>query len=156
MGFVFEKRTRRPPLNEVNALISFGNVFLYQRIATEIRKTPLDIRIGFVHSAGNRNESLNLDIAEIFKPTIVDRAIFTLIHRMELSKVEHFETSEDGAVFLNKIGKKIFIKELEKKLYQKVKIDGVSRTYDTLIRNEIQKIVHTVKNGEKYKPYKYT
>ena len=37
-NFIFEKRTRRPPLNEVNALISFGNVFLYQRIATEIRK----------------------------------------------------------------------------------------------------------------------
>lgn len=154
--FVFEKRTRRPPLNEVNALISFGNVFLYQRIATEIRKTALDIRIGFVHSTSNRSETLNLDIAEIFKPIIVDRAIFTLIHKRELSKNEHFETNEDGAVLLNKIGKKIFIKELEMKLYQKVKIDGVSRTYDAIIRNEIQKIVHTVRNDEKYKPYKYT
>lgn len=95
-------------------------------------------------------------IAEIFKPIIVDRAIFTLIHKRELSKNEHFETNEDGAVLLNKIRKKIFIKELEMKLYQKVKIDGVSRTYDAIIRNEIQKIVHTVRNDEKYKPYKYT
>ncbi|MBR4026480.1 MAG: CRISPR-associated endonuclease Cas1 [Lachnospiraceae bacterium] len=154
--FVFEKRTRRPPKNEVNALISFGNVFLYQRIATEIRKTALDIRIGFVHSTNSRSETLNLDIAEIFKPIIVDRAVFTIIHNMQISKKEHFEIDENGAVFLNKIGKQIFIRELEKKLYQKVKLNGICRTYDAIIRNEVQKIVHVVKDGEKYKAYKYT
>lgn len=137
-------------------MISFGNVFMYQRIATEIRKTALDIRIGFVHSANNRSETLNLDIAEIFKPVIVDRAIFTLIHNMQITKDAHFETDEQGAVYLNKAGKTIFIKELEKKLYQKVKINGVSRTYDSIIKMEIQKIIRTIQNGEKYKPYKYT
>lgn len=71
--FKFDKRTRRPPLNEVNAMISFGNTFIYRRIANEIYRTALDIRIGFVHAANSRSESLNLDIAEIFKPIIVDR-----------------------------------------------------------------------------------
>ena len=156
VDFPFEKRTRRPPLNEVNALISFGNVFLYQRIATEIRKTALDIRIGFMHVANSRNETFNLDIAEIFKPIIVDRAIFTVIHNMMITKREHFYVNENGAVLLNKIGKRIFIQALEKKLYQKVCIDGVSRTYDFMIKHEIQKIVHVIKNGEQYKPYKYT
>ena len=137
-------------------MISFGNVFLYQRIATEIRKTSLDIRIGFVHATNSRSETLNLDIAEIFKPIIVDRAIFTIVHNMAISSTEHFEKDEKGVTLLNKVGKKLFIKELEKKLYQKVKIDGVSRTYDTIIRNEIQKLSRTIKNGEKYKPYKYT
>lgn len=154
--FIFEKRTKRPPENEVNALISFGNVFLYQRIATEIRKTALDIRIGFVHATNSRSETLNLDIAEIFKPIIVDRAIFTVIHNMQILKKEHFETDEKGAVLLNNIGKRIFIRALETKLYQKVKIEGVCRTYDAIIKNEVQKIVRVVKDGEKYKPYKYT
>ena len=156
VDFPFEKRTKRPPLNELNALISFGNVFLYQRIATEIRKTALDIRIGFIHAANSRSQTFNLDIAEIFKPIIVDRAIFTMIHNMMITKREHFEVNENGAVLLNKVGKRIFIRELEKKLYQKVKIDGISRTYDSIIKHEIQKMVHVVKNGEKYKPYKYT
>ena len=109
-----------------------------------------------MHATNSRSETLNLDIAEIFKPIIVDRAIFTIIHNMQISKTEHFEKEENGAVFLNKIGKKLFIMELEKKLYQKVKKDGMSKTYDTIIRNEIQKIVQAVKNNEKYKPYKYT
>ena len=64
-----EKGTRRPPLND-------GNVFLYQRIATEIRKTALDIRIGFMHSTSNRSETLNLDIAEIFKLEMKSKRLF--------------------------------------------------------------------------------
>ena len=101
-------------------------------------------------------ESLNLDIAEIFKPIIVDRAIFTIIHNMEINKSEHFEKTEDGGVYLNKIGKKIFIHELEQKLYQKISVKGVRKTYDTIIRDEIKKILRYVKCGEKYKPFKYT
>lgn len=66
--FYFDKRTRRPPQDPLNAMISFGNTLLYQRIANEINRTSLDIRIGIVHAAGNRPESLNLDLADLFKP----------------------------------------------------------------------------------------
>jgi CRISPR-associated endonuclease Cas1 len=154
--FHFDKRTRRPPKNEVNALMSFGNVFLYQRVATEIYKTALDIRIGFVHATNNRSQSLNLDIAEIFKPIIVDRAIFTAIHNREITRDRHFQNEENGGIYLDKEGKRIFIHELEHKLYQKVSVNGTSVTYDTLIRNEIKKIVRYVQSDEKYKAYKYT
>jgi CRISPR-associated endonuclease Cas1 subtype I-B len=154
--FIFEKRTRRPPKNAVNAMISFGNVFLYQRVATEINKTALDIRIGFVHAANNRSQSLNLDIAEIFKPIVVDRAIFTSIHNREITLDRHFQKEENGGVYLNKDGKRIFIHELEHKLYQKISVGGTAVTYDALIRNEIRKIVHYVQMDEKYKAYKYT
>lgn len=53
--FHFTIRTKRPPKDPINALISFGNVYLYNRIATEINKTSLDMRIGFVHSTTNRS-----------------------------------------------------------------------------------------------------
>lgn len=154
--FLFERRTRRPPRNEINALISFGNTFMYRRIATEIYKTVLDIRVGFVHAANSRSESLNLDIAEIFKPIIVDRAIFTLIHRGQILKRDHFVYGEAGRVLLNQKGKKIFIHEMENKLYQKITIKGCPLTYDKLIRNEIQKVFKFVMMGEKYVPFKYT
>lgn len=154
--FIFEKRTRRPPMNEVNALISFGNTFLYRRIANEIYKTALDIRIGLVHSANSRSESLNLDIAEIFKPIIVDRAIFTVIHNLQINKKLHFEVEDNGGVYLNNNGKRIFIKELEKKLGSKISIDGQKISYEHIIKNEIYKIVKFIQEGEKYRPFKYT
>lgn len=153
--FIFDKRTRRPPRNALNALISFGNVFLYRKIAVEIYKSSLDIRIGILHSTNRRSESLNLDIAELFKPLIVDRTIFTMIHNKELNKDLHFNYEEDGGVYLNKEGKKKFIKRLEDKLGQKITVKGEQLTYHTLIRKEIQKIFKAIVYEESYKPYKY-
>ena len=63
--FKFTKRTRRPPKDALNAMISFGNTIIYQKIANEIYKTKLDIRISYLHSAMRRYENLNLDISEI-------------------------------------------------------------------------------------------
>jgi CRISPR-associated endonuclease Cas1 len=153
--FVFDKRTRRPPRNPVNAMISFGNVFLYNRVATEIYKTSLDIRIGICHAANRRSESLNLDIADIFKPVIVDRVIFSCIHNHELKADLHFELSDGGGIYLNAEGKKIFIRALEQKLYQRVTVKEEKISYQALLRKEVQKLMRVIQYGEKYKPYKY-
>ena len=152
--FNFEKRTRRPPQDPINAMISFGNTLLYQRIANEINRTSLDIRIGIVHAAGSRPESLNLDLADLFKPILVDRAIFTLINRKMISGSDFIEVENNG-IYLSKSGKKAFIKEFENKIYQKVKIDGIDRTYDYVIKREIQNLKRDIETGEVYKPYKY-
>ena len=152
--FIFEKRTRRPPEDPLNAMISFGNTLLYQRIANEINRTSLDIRIGIVHAAGSRPESLNLDLADLFKPILVDRTIFTLVNRKMLEATDFVEVENNG-IYLSREGKKQFIREFERKLYQKVQIDGLDRTYDYVIKNEIQKLKKFFEYGEKYKPYKY-
>lgn len=153
--FLFEKRTRRPPQNEVNALIRFGNTFLYRRIANDIYKTVLDIRIGIVHASNSRSESLNLDIAEIFKPLIVDRTIFSVIHNLQMHSNMHFETTE-GGTYLNNVGRRMFIRGLEQKLNLKLSVNGQKITYDRIIKNEIHKILCYIEKGEKYKPFKYT
>ena len=152
--FVFEKRTRRPPEDPLNAMISFGNTLLYQRIANEINRTSLDIRIGIVHAAESRPESLNLDLADLFKPILVDRTIFTLVNR-KMMNAEDFVEVENNGIYLSKNGKRQFIKEFERKLYQKLQINGIERTYDYLIKYEIQKLKKYIEYGEKYKPYKY-
>jgi len=76
--FEFKRRTKRPPLNRLNSLISFGNSLLYTCVLSEIYKTHLDPRIGYLHTTNNRRFTLNLDVAEIFKPIIVDRTILLL------------------------------------------------------------------------------
>jgi len=78
--FSFDVRSKRPPLNKMNSLISFGNSLLYTTVLSEIYNTHLDPRIGYLHSTNNRRFTLNLDVAELFKPIIVDRIIFTLIN----------------------------------------------------------------------------
>lgn len=153
--FKFTTRTRRPPKDGLNALISFGNVYLYNRVATEINKTTLDIRIGFVHSVTNRNQSLNLDIADIFKPIIVDRTIFSIINLKMINYEKHFVKNEDGSIYLSSDGKRLFLNALSKKIYSKQTDNNHPINYETRIRNEISKVYRYVKYNEKYKPYKY-
>lgn len=155
-GYEFKSRTRRPPKDSLNAMISFGNTLLYNRIAMEINKTALDIRVGIVHSTNRRSQTLNLDIADIFKPIIVDRTIFTLINKRILNLNRDFVTNEDGSVYLSNTGKRIFISEFNNKLYQKTTENGVAVSYDTKIKREIKKLHRYFVKGETYKPYKYT
>lgn len=152
--FVFIKRTKRPPQDEINALISFGNTWLYRKIAQIIYRTSVDIRISLVHSAMKRNENLNLDVADIFKPIIVDRVICTLINKRMLSAAQHFQRMDNG-VFLNNEGKKIFLQELEYKIHRIITLDTQKYSYEQVIFEEIKKLEKSFLSGQKYKPFKY-
>lgn len=154
-GFKFEKRTRRPPQDALNAMISFGNTLLYTRFSNIIYQTSLDIRIGIIHSSFKRQESLNLDMADLFKPILVDRTIFTLVNRKMLNAKQDFEEKENGGVYMTSRGKRIFIKEFEKKLSQQLTEKGTKMNYIEIMRREVRKVELYFRNNIPYKPYKY-
>ena len=153
-SFSFEKRTRRPPRNEINALISFGNSLLYSVCLTEIYNTYLHPSISFLHEPSERRYSLVLDIAEIFKPLFVGRTIFKLVNKREINK-DCFEKIQEG-VFLNKKGKKIFLKEFDEKLKTTIKYPLLKRkiTYRRLIRLECYKLIKHILGDKKYVSFK--
>ena len=153
--FKFTKRTRRPPRDPINAMISFGNTFLYNHIATEIYKSALDIRIGIIHATNSRNQTLNLDLADIFKPLIVDRAIFTLINKRMIDYEGSFVEREDGSVYLSQEGKRLFLQYLDNKMMQTIMENNKPISYNDRIRDEIRKIKEMIMSGGKYRPYKY-
>lgn len=154
-AFRFVKRTRRPPQDPLNAMISFGNTLLYTRLANEIYRTSLDIRFGILHNSATRAESLNLDLADLFKPVLVDRTIFTLVNRKMLDVTADFRSMDRGGIYLSENGKRIFLKELERKLLQTVKIGSETKTYEQLLRNEVRNLSAYFRNGRDYKPYRY-
>lgn len=151
--FEFAQRTRRPPRNCMNTLISFGNSVLYTMILSEIYKTHLDPRIGFLHAANFRRFSLNLDIAEVFKPVIVDRAIFTLIHRKQIT-ADNFETGTGGTM-LTEAGRKAFISELNSKLETTLHHKDIGRevSYRRLLRLELYKLEKHLMGEKEYAPF---
>lgn len=151
--FAFRSRSRKPPMNEVNALLSFGNVVLYSYIATEIYKSSLDIRIGYLHATNKREESLNLDIAEVFKPLIVDRVVFTLINKKEITPAD-FEIAENGGVYLNEDGKRKFLQAFYDKMNSTQMIKEHHYSYSMLISEEIRKLTRRFRKGEPYKAFR--
>lgn len=77
-------RSKQPPLNEVNALVSFGNMMCYTLCLGQLYHTQLNPTISFLHEPGTRRYSLALDLAEIFKPILVDRTVFSVLNKKQL------------------------------------------------------------------------
>lgn len=151
--FSFDVRSKRPPLNKINSLISFGNSLLYTTVLSEIYNTHLDPRIGYLHSTNNRRFTLNLDVAEIFKPIIVDRIIFTLIGK-KMIQAKHFNKNLNS-VLLNEEGMKVFISAYEEKLQSAFMHKELGRnvTYRRLIRMELYKIEKHLMSEKNYEPF---
>lgn len=152
--FKFEQRTKRPPEDAINASISFGNTLLYNSFSNIIWKKGIDPRFGVVHASNRRSQSLNLDFADIFKPIIVDRIIFTMINKKMLVLLTDFEKAGQG-VYLSKEGKNIFIQMYEEKLKSKITVKGKEMTYRQLMEKEVQSYKNFLLKSEKYRPYKY-
>ena len=151
--FGFGSRTRRPPRNRLNALISFGNSLCYVLVLSQIYRTHLDPRIGYLHATNFRRFTLNLDVAEVFKPVLVDRIIFALLNR-KIIKKSHFR-EEMGGIYLGDKGRQIFLKEWENRLRTTIKHRGLKRnvSYRHLVRLELYKIErHLLGDGE-YHPF---
>ena len=152
--FKFEKRSRMPPKNMLNAMISFGNSLLYATVLTEIYHTQLSPAVSYLHEPGERRYSLALDISEIFKPIIVDRVIFNLVNN-RIIKEEHFLEELNGC-YLNDKGRRIFVEEYQKKLDTTLRHVRLKRhiSYQRLIRLECFKLIKHILGEKKYLAFK--
>ncbi len=152
--FAFDERTKQPPRDPLNALISFGNSLCYTAVLSEIYKTHLDPTVSFLHEPSTKRFSLSLDIAEIFKPLIVDPVIFALLNRKQLN-ISDFEKLED-MVLLNDSGKKKFLKEWTNKLETTIRHRQLKRnvSYKYFIRLECYKLIKHCIGDQEYKPLK--
>lgn len=106
--FKMEGRSRQPPKNMINSLISFGNSMMYSTVLTEIYNTQLNPTISYLHEPFERRFSLSLDLSEIFKPIFVDRLIFYLVNKRMITKKDF--NQDLNCCLLNDSGRNKFIK----------------------------------------------
>lgn len=150
----FEKRVKRPPDNMINTLISFVNSLIYTTCLSEIYKTQLNPTISYLHSAGERRFSLCLDVAEIFKPLIGDRLIFSLLNKNMITEKD-FEKGSNF-YYLKENGRKKILKEYDERLKQTIKHKDLGRevSYSYLIRLECYKLIKHILGDKKYEGFK--
>ncbi|SIT97705.1 CRISP-associated protein Cas1 [Epilithonimonas bovis DSM 19482] len=152
--FAMNGRSKQPPKNEVNALVSFGNMMCYTLCLGQIYHTQMNPTISFLHEPGYRRYSLALDLAEIFKPILVDRVIFRVLNKKEI-QARDFDVQMNGVV-LKDAARKIFVRAFEERLNETIKHRSLKRsvTYKHLVKLECYKLTKHLLNMEEYKPFK--
>lgn len=151
----------RPPLQRLypllqpeNALISFGNMMCYSQCLRAIHQTQLNPVISFLHTPGERRFSLSLDLAEIFKPILVDRVIFKVLNKKIIGAGDFDNTL--NRIVLKPAGKKAFVKAFEDRLSETIQHRSLKRSvsYKHLVKLECYKLVKHVLGIEEYQPFK--
>lgn len=146
----FEKRVKNPPDNMINSLISFVNTLFYTKVLGEIYKTQLNSTISYLHQPSTKRFSLSLDISEIFKPLIVDRLIFSLLNKKQITEKSFIKDFE--YLRLKEDASKLIVQELEERLKQVIQHKDLNRkvSYQYLIRLECYKLIKHLLGEKKY------
>jgi CRISPR-associated protein Cas1 len=113
-AFRLTSRNRRPPLDPMNALLSFLYTLLLNDCISAVEGVGLDSQMGFLHALRPGRPSLGLDLMEEFRAVMADRLALTLINRKQITD-KHFEPRPGGAVYLNEAGRKEVVVAYQKR-----------------------------------------
>lgn len=112
--FYFHGRNKRPPLDNVKAMLSFAYSLLASMCGSALESVGLDPYVGFFHTDRPGRMSLALDLMEEFRSIMADRFVLTLINK-RIMKSDHFMKKENGAVIMSDEGRKLFISAWQSK-----------------------------------------
>lgn len=118
--FYYHGRNRRPPLDNMNAMLSFAYSLLTNDCASALETVGLDAYVGFMHRDRPGRRSLALDLMEELRPCMADRFVLTLVNNRVLSGSD-FEQMESGAVFLTDQARKKFLKSWQERKQELIK-----------------------------------
>lgn len=149
--FPFRTRSRRPPLDPANALLSFAYTCLLNECLSAIALHGLDPALGFMHQDRERSPSLALDLMEPFRPAFADLLVLNLLNHGRFSHDRHFQTNEDsGGWYLDEGGRQIFYPACEAALERLFLPRGESTriTFRQAIDRQVVNLVRCLENGD--------
>ena len=114
--FAFHGRSKRPPKDEFNALLSFGYSIVMNEIYGKIVNNGLNPYFGFIHKDHEQHPTLASDLMEEWRAVIVDALVMSLVNGHEINKEHFVNASGENGYYLGNAGMKIFISRMEKKL----------------------------------------
>lgn len=133
-GFPFERRSTRPPLNPVNAVLSFASTLVYHETHSYLHAHGLDPALGLLHTTENGRWSLALDLMEPFRPVIGEALTLDLFSHKMLN-ASHFEPHE-GGIYLTKEGRAKLILQYEKRMERQFMSESAG--HRTTLRQQLE------------------
>jgi len=150
----FTTRTRRPPKDPVNALLSFGYTLVTNEILSFLFAVGFDPYIGYFHSLDYGRPSLALDMTEEFRHPVVDRFTLYLVNNSIISSKDFEDRGEEG-FFLTQDALKRYFQHYEKRINETFRDEstGENVSYRNLFRGQAYRLVRSIQTGEPYEPY---
>ena len=150
--FTFTTRSRRPPRDPVNALLSFGYTLLSTELTGAVAAQGLDPYVGVLHELDYGRPSLALDLLEEFRQPVVDRLALSLINRTILKRSD-FDEREEGGVWLNDEGRVRFLDFYHRALETPFDDSGISVTYRDLLIRQAGRMREALMTAGDYVPF---
>jgi CRISPR-associated protein Cas1 len=150
----FERRSRRPPHNAPNAILSYAYTLLSAEAEACLHAIGLDPAIGFLHEPADRRPSLALDIIEPFRAPLADAMALDLLTHAVLNPRAHFE-SRNGGVYLNTEGRKRFFVAYERRMEREFTSEqrGSRTSLRGELHNQCRAVKKAINEGEPFEPF---
>lgn len=153
--FAFTGRSRRPPKDAVNALLSFAYTLLANEASGALEGVGLDPQVGYLHALRSGRPSLSLDLIEEFRPIVADRAVLSLINRNQLDSSD-FDARPGGAVLMNDEGRGKFLEHWQRQKQREIEHSLLKRdvAYGLLPHLQARLLARTIRGDiTSYPPF---
>lgn len=154
--FQFTKRTYHPPLDPVNAMLSFGYTLLFNNVFSLVLAEGLNPHLGNLHGAERAKAYLAFDLMEEFRSPIVDTVVMKLINQKVMKPSDFTWPQENGGVYLCDTARRVFMRQFEERVAEKIAHPDLKEkvSYRRAIHLQVQRYVKSVLGSQPYESYK--
>jgi CRISPR-associated protein Cas1 len=154
-AFVWIGRSKRPPGDPLNAMLSFGYQVLWNHLLSLIELQGLDPYVACLHQGSERHPALASDLIEVFRAPIVDSLVLYLVNRQMINAVDDFAFPPAGGCYLNESGRKKLLRALLGRMEERVQgVNGASMPrWDVLNQQVKQFRLFMTQASPVYEPY---
>jgi CRISP-associated protein Cas1 len=152
-AYGFDGRSRRPPRDPVNALLSFGYVLVGNELQSLLDGMGFDPYLGFFHQVDYGRPSLALDLLEEFRAALVDRLSAGLLNRGVLGP-DDFHSTAEGGILLSREALRRYFPAYEEELTTPFSVDGESLSFRQLFRRQAERLARTLTDGAPYEGFR--
>ncbi len=145
--FIFEGRSKRPPKDMFNAMISMAYTLLFSEIKSIASSKGLYVYAGFMHSDKKGHAALISDFMEEWRPIICDSTVISIINKNWIKK-DSFNFNDDGSVYLNQNGRKILIEHISRKMNSDITYFDKKMNYREAISRQVDSFIDVLKNED--------
>lgn len=154
-GFELVRRSRRPPTDPINALLSFGYTLLYNNVLSLILVEGLNPYLGNLHRSERKETHLAFDLMEAFRSPIVDSLVLRLVNQGIIRPDDFQPSAKNGGIYLSDGARRQFLQQFERRISEVTAYPGSSEPieYRRAIQRQVQDYKRSLPSGLPYEPF---